>query len=209
MKRLIPILLAVFAFAACEKDPDLNKLADAYLVYTSEASDANFSTPTTYYVADAILVASSSETSETLTGTGAQEILNAISTQMKARGYTLSDTKEDADLAISVTYVQSTYYFTDYGYPNWIYGSGSYWGNYWGWGGGFYYPYSMTYSLTTNSFIIDMGYQGGTAATSSTSKLPIWWTCYMVAPAYSSSYSASLAVKGVQQAFSQSTYIKK
>ena len=24
MKRLIPILLAVFAFAACEKDPDMD-----------------------------------------------------------------------------------------------------------------------------------------------------------------------------------------
>ncbi len=209
MKRLIPILLAVFAFTACEKDPDLNKLADEYLVYTSEASDAKFSTASTFYLADAILVASSSEKEETMTGVAAEEILNAISTQMVSRGYALSTTKEDADLAISVTYVQSTYYFSDYGYPNWIYGSGSYWGNYWGWGGGFYYPYSMTYSLTTNSFIIDMGYQGGTTATTSTSKLPIWWTCYMVAPAYSSSISATLAVKGVQQAFSQSTYIKK
>ena len=25
MKRLIPILLAVFAFAACEKDPDIDR----------------------------------------------------------------------------------------------------------------------------------------------------------------------------------------
>ena len=33
MKRLIPILLAVFAFAACEKDPDMDKLDNDYLVY--------------------------------------------------------------------------------------------------------------------------------------------------------------------------------
>ena len=35
MKRLIPILLAVFAFAACEKDPDMDKLDNDYLVYTN------------------------------------------------------------------------------------------------------------------------------------------------------------------------------
>ena len=74
MKKLIPILLAVFAFAACEKDPDFDKLADEYMVYTSEASDANFSKASTYYVADAILVASSSEDDETLTGPDAQKI---------------------------------------------------------------------------------------------------------------------------------------
>ena len=34
MKKLIPILLAVFALASCEKDPDMGKLDDNYLVYT-------------------------------------------------------------------------------------------------------------------------------------------------------------------------------
>ena len=32
MKKLIPILLAVFALASCEKDPDMGKLDDNYLV---------------------------------------------------------------------------------------------------------------------------------------------------------------------------------
>ena len=35
MKKLIPILLAVFALASCEKDPDMGKLDDNYLVYTN------------------------------------------------------------------------------------------------------------------------------------------------------------------------------
>ena len=95
------------------------------------------------------------------------------------------------------------------GYPNWIYGPNSYWGNYWGWSGGFYYPYMMNYSLTTNSFIIDMAYQGGATSSSTSSKLPVWWTSYMVAPAYSSSIDYDLAVDAVAQAFTQSAYIKK
>ena len=35
MKKLIPILLAVFALASCEKDPDMGKLDNNYLVYTT------------------------------------------------------------------------------------------------------------------------------------------------------------------------------
>ena len=58
MKRLIPILLAVFAFAACEKDPDMDKLDNDYLVYTNYDKKANFKEFTTYYLPDKILVIS-------------------------------------------------------------------------------------------------------------------------------------------------------
>ena len=42
MKKLIPILLAVFALASCEKDPDMGKLDDNYLVYTNYDKKADF-----------------------------------------------------------------------------------------------------------------------------------------------------------------------
>ena len=61
MKRLIPILLAVFAFAACEKDPDMDKLDNDYLVYTNYDKKANFKEFTTYYLPDKILVISDKE----------------------------------------------------------------------------------------------------------------------------------------------------
>lgn len=35
MKKLIPLLLVVLTFAACEKDPDTDKLDNKYLVYTN------------------------------------------------------------------------------------------------------------------------------------------------------------------------------
>ena len=38
MKKLIPILLAVFALASCEKDPDMGKLDNNYLVYLNSAT---------------------------------------------------------------------------------------------------------------------------------------------------------------------------
>ena len=45
MKKLIPILLAVFALASCEKDPDMGKLDDNYLVYTNHDEKADFKVP--------------------------------------------------------------------------------------------------------------------------------------------------------------------
>ena len=56
MKKLIPILLAVFALASCEKDPDMGKLDDNYLVYTNYDKQANFKDFSTFYLADKILV---------------------------------------------------------------------------------------------------------------------------------------------------------
>ena len=83
MKRLIPILLAVFAFAACEKDPDMDKLDNDYLVYTNYDKKANFKEFTTYYLPDKILVISDKEEPEYLEGEAAQEILAAYKSNME------------------------------------------------------------------------------------------------------------------------------
>ena len=42
MKKLIPILLAVFALVSCEKDPDMDKLDSEYLVFTSHDTSTKF-----------------------------------------------------------------------------------------------------------------------------------------------------------------------
>ena len=108
MKRLIPILLAVFAFAACEKDPDMDKLDNDYLVYTNYDKKANFKEFTTYYLPDKILVISDKEEPEYLEGEAAQEILAAYKSNMDNRGYTMAASKEDADLGVQVSYIKST-----------------------------------------------------------------------------------------------------
>lgn len=122
MKRLIPILLAVFAFAACEKDPDMDKLDNDYLVYTNYDKKANFKEFTTYYLPDKILVISDKEEPEYLEGEAAQEILAAYKSNMDQRGYIMAASKEEAQLGIQVSYIKSTYFFTDYGQPEWWWG---------------------------------------------------------------------------------------
>ena len=97
MKKLIPILLAVFALSSCEKDPDMGKLDNNYLVYTNYDKKADFKVPT-FYLADQILVINDSKEPEYLEGEGAEQILAAYTENMEARGYTAADTKENADL---------------------------------------------------------------------------------------------------------------
>ena len=53
MKKLIPLLLVVLTFAACEKDPDTDKLDNKYLVYTNYDTKADFKAFQTYYMPEA------------------------------------------------------------------------------------------------------------------------------------------------------------
>lgn len=207
MKRLIPaLLLAVFAFAGCEKDPDMGKMDNQYLVYTNYDKQADFKKFNTYYLPDSILVIGNSAKPEYWKGAEASEILNAYAMNLKARGFMPAADKESANLGIQVSYVMSTYYFTDYGQPEWWWGYPGYWGSgYWGNWGGWYYPYAVNYSYATNSFITEM--VDLTAEEGAGKKLPVVWTSYMSGLAYSSSVNKTLAVNGVNQAFKQSPYL--
>ena len=196
MKKLIPILLAVFA------------LASNYLVYTNHDEKADFKVPT-FFLAPQILVISDSKEPEYLEGEGAEQILAAYTENMEARGYTAAADKESADLGIQVSYIASTYYFTSYAQPEWWWGYPGYWGpNYWGgtWGGGWYYPYAVTYSYSTNSFLTEM--VNLQAEQGESKKLPIVWTSYLTGfDTGSKAINRTLAVEAVNQSFAQSPYL--
>lgn len=135
MKKFIPLLLAVFAvtLASCEKDPDMDKLDNNYLVYTNYDKKADFKTFETYYLPDSILVIGDKENAEYWKDENAQEILSAYVANMNSRGYIRVDDREEADLGLQVSYVRSTYYFTDYGRPEWWWNYPGYWdAPYWG-----------------------------------------------------------------------------
>ena len=207
MKKLIPILLAVFALASSEKDPDMGKLDDNYLVYTNYDKQANFKDFSTFFLADKILVISDSKDPEYLEGEGAEQILAAYSANMEAKGYKPAESEETADLGIQVSYIQSTYYFTNYGQPEWWWGYPGYWNpGYWGNWGGWYYPYSVTYSYSTNSFLTEM--INLKAEQGADKKLPVVWTSYLTGfDTGSKNINRTLAVKAVNQSFAQSPYL--
>ena len=78
MKKLIPILLAVFALASCEKDPDMDKLDNEYLVFTNHDTSAKFNSFSTYYVPDSILLIGDSKEPEYWKDDNAQLIISAF-----------------------------------------------------------------------------------------------------------------------------------
>ncbi|MCP3894319.1 MULTISPECIES: DUF4136 domain-containing protein [Bacteroides] len=209
MKRLIPVLLlAVFAFAGCEKEPDMGKLDSKYLVYTNYDKQANFKQFSTYYLPDSILLIGNTAKPEYWKGAEADEILNAYAKNLEARGYTPAANKASADLGVQVSYILSTHYFTDYGQPEWWWNYPGYWGSgYWGNWGGWYYPYAVNYSYSTNSFITEI--VNLTTDEGAGKKIPVLWTSYMSGIDYSTSVNKTLVVAAVNQAFTQSPYLTK
>ncbi len=206
MKKFIPLLLTALAFTACEKEPDLSQLDSDYLVYTNYDTQANFKQYSTYYLPDSILIINNSDEATYWKDANAQQILSTYAQNMTAKGYTRVDKVADADLGLQVSYVENTYYFIDYDYPDWWWWYPYYWDiPYWGDWGGWYYPYVIDYSYSTNSYIAEV--LDLTAPKGTDQNLPVLWTGFMSGLDYSSATDQALAVSAVNQAFSQSPYL--
>ena len=207
MKRLIPLLLAVFAFAACEKDPDMDKLDNDYLVYTNYDKQANFKEFSTYYIPDSVMVITDKSEPEYWKGQAASAIINAYKTNLNNKGFVYTADKDAADLGVQVSYIQSTYYLTAYGQPYWWWNYPGYWNApYWGNWGGWYYPYVVNYSISTNSFLTEI--LNLKAPEGAKEKLPVLWTSYLSGPAsYSGNVNETLVVQAINQSFAQSPYL--
>lgn len=199
--------MLVVAFAACEKDPDMGKLDNKYLVYTNYDTKADFKAFQTYYMPDSILIISDKKEATYWKDDNAQEILKAYADNMNSRGYLRVDKRNEASLGLQVSYIESTYYFRDYGAPEWWWNYPGYWdAPYWGNWGGWYYPYAVTYTYSTGAFITEM--LNLQAAQGDKQKLPILWTSYMSGLlSGSNKVNTRLAVEGVGQAFNQSAYL--
>ena len=137
----------------------------------------------------------------------AEAIINAYKENLNSKGFTYTDNKDAADLGIQVSYVQSTYYFTDYGQPEWWWNYPGYWdAPYWGNWGGWYYPYVVNYSITTNSFLTEI--MNLKAPEGEKQKLPVLWSSFLSGPAsYSGKVNQTLVVRAINQSFAQSPYL--
>lgn len=158
MKKLTPLLLVLLLTASCQKDPDTSKLSGNFLVYTDYDTSENFKTFNTYYIPDSILLITSSKTPSYWNNEQSDQLLTTIAEKMAAYGYTQVVEKEFADVGLQVSYVESTYYFTNYSSPYWWwdypgYWYPGYWGGYWN---SWYYPYTVSYNYTTGSLLVEM-----------------------------------------------------
>ena len=212
MKQVFPMLFAAaLLVTACEKTPDTGKLDDDYLVYTDYDGNADFTKFTTFYVPDSVLIIDNSSTKpKFLYGTPASEMIIANYVKgMEQAGYVRTFDKANADLGMQVSYVEETYRFRYYNNYPWWYGYPWYWNfGYWGNWGGWYWPYSITYSYSTGSLL---GELVDLSEPESTSKqLKVVWSSYISGLLNNDGTLNTSEVKlAIEQAFSQSPYLKK
>lgn len=208
MKKILIISAVALLAFACQKEPYSQDVDGEYLVYTSPAKDVTFSDFRTFDIADSVLVIGQTKKPYYSKSNNALALIQAYRTNMENLGYIYLPSNPDAQLGIQVTYAEDTQKFVQYyddpywwlDYPG--YWPAGYWGNWTGW----YYPYPVVYTYTTNALITDMvdltaGEQNG--------KLKIVWSCYIGGPASASiNYDVKRMIDAVDQAFEQSPYLK-
>ena len=208
MKKILLISAVALLALACQKEPYSQDSDGEYLVYTSPAKDVNFSDFRTFDIADSVLVIGQTKKPYYSKSNNALALIQAYRTNMEELGYIYLPSNPDAQLGIQVTYAEDTQRFVQYyddpywwlDYPG--YWPAGYWGNWTGW----YYPYPVTYTYTTNALITDMV---DLTAGEENGKLKIVWSCYIGGPASASiNYEVKRMTKAVDQAFAQSPYLK-
>lgn len=209
MKKILLIPALALLAVACHKEPYIDS-DNEYLVYTSPGKDATFASFTTFDLADSLLVIGQSAKPEYSQSKNAIALIQAVRTNMENAGYIYTPDNPDADLGIQMTYVIKTdryvqYYNDPYWWLNYPgYWSPGYWGNY----VGFYYPYPVTYTYSTNALMVDMA--DLTTPKTGTEALKVVWSVYIGGPAGSSVASdVEVMKKAIDQAFVQSPYLKK
>ena len=207
MKRILIVSAMALLVFACQKEPYSQDTDGEYLVYTGPAKDVTFSDYRTFDIADSVLVIGQTAKPYYSQSNNALALIQAYRTNMEKLGYIYLPSNPDAQLGIQVTYAEKTEKFVQYyddpywwlDYPG--YWPAGYWGNWTGW----YYPYPVTYTYTTNALIADMV---DLTAGEENGKLKIVWSCYIGGPASASiNYDVKRMTNAVNQAFAQSPYL--
>ena len=207
MKKLIYVLIAVFALTSCREDPDLGDLSSDFLVFTNYDGKADFNRFTRYYMPDSVMVIGDTKDPEYWTGSKAAEILKAYEDNMQACGYVRTDDKSEADVGLQISYVQSVAYFVDYRNPYWWNEYPGYWlPGYWGDWGYWYYPYPVVYSYSVGSLLTEM--VDLSTSPSADRKLTVVWNSFLSGLlSGSDAFNMELTVRAINQSFVQSPYL--
>ncbi|MGN6418930.1 MAG: DUF4136 domain-containing protein [Pseudobacter sp.] len=139
---------SMLVLAGCTKDP-LNQLTEeeSRIYITNRDDSANFSSYTTFSVADSVAVISNGKLEQKSASNVDKAFINAVITQLTAKGYTMVAKDAKPDLGINISRIYNTYSgvvsYPDYwggyygvwdpfywGYPGYGYGWGGYYGVY-------------------------------------------------------------------------------
>lgn len=202
------LILLITAMVSCRKIPDTNQLSNEQVVATDRDLAANFSSYSTYFISDTVSVVANNPNDSILTGALAQQMVSAVKTNMNSRGYTFVARTASPDLGFRLTVIKDVTRTAVCGgwwdgwwgyYPPW----------YWGYpGGGYYYPWCTSYTYTVGTstlYLFDIKNANGNH------NLRALWgmTAFGVFSTTNNQTNAELTTKAINQAFSQSPYIKK
>ena len=205
------LLMLILMMSSCYKAPSPVDKDGEYLVYTYADEEKDFSKYTTFHIADSILVVDNNSLPVYDKSKFAVSIVDSYRKNMEGLGYVFTEDKDNADLGIQVTYIVETQnyiqYFND---PYWWMDYPGYWWTpgYWGSWDRWSYPYPVSYSVSTNTFLAEM--VDLTSAEGDGKELQVIWNSFINGPQGSSLYNNLNRVqKAVEQSFSQSGYLKK
>ena len=211
MKKILFFSVLALLTAACHKEPSPQDSDNEYLVYTSPGKGVTFTSFRTFDLADSLLVIGQSDKPEYSQSNNALALIRQVRVNMENLGYIYTPDNPDADLGIQMTFVIKTErYVKYYNDPYWWLDYPGYWpSGYWGNWTGFYYPYPVSYTYTTNALITDMVDLTGDQRDGS-EPLEVVWTSYIGGPAgYSVQNDVNRLKVAVDQAFVQSPYLNR
>jgi hypothetical protein len=210
MKKIIFISTLALLAIACHKEPYPQDSDNEYLVYTAPDKGVDFTKFTTFDIPDSLLIIGQDEKPVYSQSNNALALIQAYRTNMEKMGFIYTPSNPDADLGIQLTYMINTErYVQYYGDPYWWLDYPGYWSpGYWGDWYGYYCPYRVTYTFSTNALVADI--VDLTAEQGSGKNLEIIWTSYIGGPAGpSASYDVQRMKASIDQAFAQSPYLNK
>ena len=209
MKKFLVLAISLIALASCEKDPDMSQLDSDFTVYTDYDSSTDFSNFTTYCLPDSILVPGDGMKNSYWKDESAQRLISAAAEAMDSLGYKRVTNPDEATLGLQLSFTQMRTHVTDF-VGGGMYGSWwnfAFWGPYWG---GWYYPYPISYSYDTGTLMMEMvDLTKRTAATDDEKQeLTVVGHAYADGLLYGSSrINLQLALRALNQAFTQSPYL--
>jgi hypothetical protein len=188
--------LAAVTLASCYDYSVPDSVVNGAVVITQENAGFSYATKTSYYLDPMMKVVEDSPTTATEEPLPSA-VATAITTNMEAAGFgtaslpTLPAAGTPNTVGLKVTVLKGT---VNVYYPG-------YWCDYW-----YYYScyYSWSYagSYNTGTMILEMGDLSATSTT-----LPVAWLAATYGVASTAGYNTTLAVEGVNRAFSQSPYL--
>ncbi|MBK9729711.1 MAG: DUF4136 domain-containing protein [Chitinophagaceae bacterium] len=202
------LLVASMALLAGCYPNDPTNVEQYDLVLTNYDSSFNFTNSKTFSLPDQVVVITGDKPDSTKPLTYVSEpyntqILNSISQNLSAKGWTEVGANDDPDMMLLPSAFQNTTisYYYDY-YYYW----GGYYGGYYGWYYPGYYPVYYT-SYTTGTLFVTMVDPN---AVTPANELPVRWM-FLVNGLLTGDYSATTIRIGntIDQAFEQSPYLAK